>query len=110
MTEYIYSSSSDGTQRPSVKANATGSPIALGAAGASLLGAHSGTATLVAGTKVVSDTSITANSIIILTGQNLGTVTAPKALCVSARSNGTSFTILSADNTDTSKVAYLVIN
>ena len=68
--------------------------------------AKQGTATLVAGTVVVNNTSVTANSRIQLTAQNLGTVTSPSALCVSARTAGTSFTILASQNTDTSTVAY----
>ena len=68
--------------------------------------AKQGIATLVAGTVVVANTSVTANSRILLTAQNLGTVTAPSSLCVSARTAGTSFTILASQNTDTSTVAY----
>lgn len=68
--------------------------------------AKQGTATLVAGTKVVANTAVTANSRIFLTVQSLGTVTSPHALAVTARTAGTSFTITSADNTDTSTVAY----
>jgi hypothetical protein len=68
--------------------------------------AKQGTATLVAGTVTVANTSVTATSRIFLTAQSLGTVTAPKALAVTARTAGTSFTITSADNTDTSVVAW----
>jgi hypothetical protein len=68
--------------------------------------AKQGVATLVAGTVTVSNTSVTANSRILLTVQSLGTVTAPKAVAVTARTAATSFTITSADNTDTSVVAY----
>jgi hypothetical protein len=68
--------------------------------------AKQGVATLSGGSVVVSNTSVTATSRIILTAQSLGTVTAPKALAVTARSAGTSFTITSADATDTSIVAY----
>lgn len=67
-----------------------------------------GRATLVTGTKVVNDTTVTAASNIMLTVQSLGTVTAPKAVAVTARTPGTSFTITSADNTDTSVVAYSI--
>lgn len=70
---------------------------------------RTGTAVLVAGTKVVPDTSITALSRIFLTAQSLGTVTAAKPLAVTARVVGTSFTITSADATDTSTVAYHII-
>jgi hypothetical protein len=65
-----------------------------------------GIATLSSGTVVVSNTGITANSRIFLTVQSLGTVTAPSALCVSARTAGTSFTILASVLTDTSIIAY----
>lgn len=71
-------------------------------------GEQSGVTTLVTGVKVVANTSITTNSRILLTAQSLGTVTAPKALAVTARSAGVSFTITSADNTDTSVVAYSI--
>lgn len=65
-----------------------------------------GRATLVAGTVTVANTSVTATSVIQLTAQSLGTVTAAKALAVTARTAGTSFTITSSDNTDTSIVGY----
>lgn len=65
---------------------------------------RAGVATLVAGFVTVSNNTITATTRIKLTIQSLGTVTSPKAICVSARVVGTSFTILSADNTDTSVV------
>jgi lysophospholipase L1-like esterase len=68
--------------------------------------AKQGTATLTAGTVTVSNTSVTANSRIFLTLQSLGTVTVPKEVAVTARTAGTSFTITSADATDTSVVAY----
>lgn len=75
----------------------------------STAGPRRGVATLVAGAKVVSDPLVTANSRILLTVQSLGTVTAPKAIGVTARTPGTSFTITSADNTDTSIVAYEIV-
>lgn len=66
-----------------------------------------GTAVLAAGTVVVANTSVTANSRIFLTTQAPGgTVGAPY---VSARTAGTSFTITSTSNTDTSTVAYLIM-
>ena len=46
---------------------------------------------------------------ILLTAQSLGTVTAPKALAVTARTPGTSFTITSADATDTSVIGYTIL-
>jgi len=66
-----------------------------------------GTATLAAGTVTVSTTAVTANSRIQLTAQNTGGT--PGALRVSARTAGTSFTITSTSNTDTSLVAWLLI-
>lgn len=68
--------------------------------------AKQGVSTLVAGTVAVGNTSVTANSRILLTVQSLGTVAAPKAIGVTARTPGSSFTITSADATDTSVVAW----
>lgn len=72
-------------------------------------GATSGVATLAAGTVTVPTNKVTANSRIQLTVQSLGTVTAPQPVAVTARTAGTSFTIRSADATDTSTVAWLII-
>lgn len=69
--------------------------------------ARMGIATLVAGTVTVANTSVTANSRIFLTSQSDGGTTG--ALRVSTRVNGTSFTITSLSNTDTSVVAYHII-
>jgi hypothetical protein len=63
-----------------------------------------GVATLVGGTKVVANTSITANSRIFPASQADGGT--PGFLRISDRVVGTSFTILSSSNTDTSVVAY----
>lgn len=71
--------------------------------------ARMGIATLAAGTVVVPTTAVTANSRVILTPQSLGTVTRPAATGVSARIAGTSFTILSGDVTDTSTVAWVIV-
>ena len=68
--------------------------------------AKQGVATLVGGTVVVANTSVTANSRIFLTVQSLGTVAVPSGYCVSARTPGTSFTILASAVTDTSVVAW----
>jgi len=100
---------------------ATNGNLVLGTAGNKILstsvgttiaaGANSfGTVPLVGGTIVVSTTSVTANSIILLTAQNLGTVVAPSALTVSARSAGVSFTILASQATDTSTIGWEIIN
>jgi hypothetical protein len=63
-----------------------------------------GTATLVAGSVVVSDTTLTANSKITLKSQTPGGT--PGALTVSAKTNGTGFTITSTSGADTSVVAW----
>lgn len=67
-----------------------------------------GVVTLVGGTKVVSTTKVTANSRIFLTAQSLGTVTIGQGLSVSARTPGTSFTILSQSAVDTSVVGWII--
>ena len=69
----------------------------------------SGTATLVAGTVTVSTAAVTTTTRIFLTTQSLGTVTVPKSIAVTSRVNGTSFTITSEDNTDTSVIAWMFI-
>lgn len=91
-----------------------GSALILGVAGTGLqikegANACSGVATMVAGAVVVPTTKVTATSRLQLTVQALGTVTAPKAIGVTARVPGTSFTITSADATDTSQVAWNLI-
>jgi hypothetical protein len=63
-----------------------------------------GTDTLVAGTKLVNNTAVTANSRIFLTTQTPGGT--PGALYVSARVAGTSFTVTSTSGADTSTFAY----
>lgn len=68
-----------------------------------------GRITLTGGTAVVSTTKITSISNVQLSTQSLGTVTAPKAIAVTARTAGTSFTITSADNTDTSVIAWWIV-
>lgn len=66
-----------------------------------------GVATLVAGSKVVANTRVTANSRIFLTSQADGGT--PGSLRVSARTAGTSFTITSSSGSDTSVVAYMIV-
>ena len=69
--------------------------------------ARMGKSTLVGGTVTVSNATITNNTRIFLTNQNgAGT---PGFLYVSARSAGTSFTITSSSGTDTSDVAWLLV-
>jgi len=71
--------------------------------------ATSGTATLVAGSVIVSSSLVSSTTKIFLTVQSLGTVTTPKTVAVTSRVNGTSFTITSEDNTDTSVIAWMFI-
>lgn len=66
-----------------------------------------GTALLVGGSKVVANTRVTANSRIFLTSQVDGGT--PGWLRISARTAGTSFTITSSSGTDTSTVAYEIV-
>jgi hypothetical protein len=68
-----------------------------------------GVATLVAGTVTVATSKVTASSRIFLTVQSLGTIALPAALAVTARNAGTDFTITSADVTDTSVVAWVIV-
>ena len=66
-----------------------------------------GVATLVAGTVVVNNTRITANTRIFLTIQSpAGTL---GVVYVSARTAGTSFTITSTSILDTSTVAWMIV-
>lgn len=66
-----------------------------------------GTAVLVAGSAVVSNTSVTTNSRIFLTSNTDGGT--PGFLRVSAKVNGTGFTITSSNALDTSTVAWIII-
>lgn len=66
-----------------------------------------GVATLVGGTVVVANNKVTANSRIFLSHHTAGVTTG--WLRVSARTAGTSFTILSSSGTDTSVVAYMIV-
>lgn len=66
-----------------------------------------GTSVLVAGTVTVANTSVTANSRIFLTSQvNGGT---PGFLRITAKTVGTSFVITSSSATDTSTIAWMII-
>jgi hypothetical protein len=69
--------------------------------------AKMGVATLVGGAATVANTSVTANSRIFLMSQVDGGT--PGWLRVSARTAGTSFVITSSSGTDTSTVAYLIL-
>lgn len=69
--------------------------------------AKMGTATLVAGSKVVANTAVTANSVIFITTKTPGGTVGYKY--VSAKVAGTSFTITSASGTDTSTMDYIIV-
>lgn len=66
-----------------------------------------GTAVLVGGTVTVANTSVNANSRIFLTSNTDGGT--PGFLRVSAKTNGTSFVITSSSGTDTSTVAWYIV-
>ena len=68
-----------------------------------------GTATLVAGTVTVNTTAVTANSAIFVTILTKGTITLPVAYDAQTRVAGTSFTITSANVTDTSIVQWWIV-
>lgn len=65
-----------------------------------------GTATMVAGTVTVADPQMNAGSIILITAQETGALAG--VIRVSARVNGTSFTISSSNAADTAVMAYLI--
>lgn len=75
---------------------------------AAVSGPSSGTATLSAGQVTVSDTGVTADTIVRAWHKNQAGTTG--ALFISAKSVGTSFTIKSTSSTDTSVVSYNVIS
>lgn len=86
--------------------------VAVGVAGKGLQikegsNAKMGANTLVAGTVTVSTTAVTANSRILLTGQNSSGTHGE--LTVSARTAGTSFTITSSNGADTRSVAWMLV-
>jgi hypothetical protein len=68
-----------------------------------------GTAKLVSGCVLVSNTSVTAGSLIFLTTQIKGTVQ-PGALYIGNISASSSFEVSSSSNTDTSTFAYMIVN
>jgi hypothetical protein len=99
--------------RASAGVLATDTSFSLATAGGGLLvktGANNstaGTVTLVAGTATVTNTKVTASSMIFLTAQTTGA--GPGALRISARTAATSFVITSSSGTDTSSVAWLLV-
>lgn len=69
--------------------------------------AKMGTATLVAGTVTIANTSVTSNSHILV--YHMTQAGTPGWLRVSAKTAGTSFVITSSSNTDTSLVGYQIV-
>jgi hypothetical protein len=68
-----------------------------------------GIVVLVGGVAVVNTNKVTANSRIFLTPQSLGTILRPTGVGVTAQVPGVSFTITSMDVTDTSLVAWMIV-
>jgi hypothetical protein len=68
-----------------------------------------GVVTLIGGTATVNTNKITAISRILMTPQTLGTITRPTGVGVTTRVPGVSFTITSMDVTDTSDIAWLIV-
>lgn len=95
---------------------ATNGNLVLGTAGNKIniaTGANASVGTsaaMTAGAVTVANTSVTAASKIFCYPEVLGTVTAPQAYRISAIVAATSFTITSADATDTSTWNYFIIN
>jgi hypothetical protein len=97
---------------------ATNGNLAMSTAGNKLLIPATSSATCSAGTfvlagaatTVVSNSAVTANSLIFLSTQALGTVSAASTLAVTATMAGVSFTVTPSQSTDTSTIAYLIIN
>lgn len=87
-----------------------------GATGVKITKIRHGTATLSGGAVTITDANVVntgtpaTSSRIDVTVQALGTVTTPKAVAVTAKTNATSFVITSADATDTSVVSWVMIN
>lgn len=100
---------------------ATNGNLVLGTAGDKIVstsvastttaGANSfGTVALSTGAATVNTTAAKTGSLIFATVQALGTVTTAQAIAITAIVNNTSFTITSADATDTSTVAWMIVN
>jgi len=71
--------------------------------------ASAGTGTLVAGTATISTTAVTANSLVFLTDTS-ASLTNLGSLSVSAKSAGTSFTVISTNILDTATFNWFIIN
>jgi hypothetical protein len=103
LTKALTLTNTDATLNGNFRLNTVGNKLFIRTgANASL-----GTVTLVAGTATVTHTTVTANSRIFLTAQTTGGT--PGALRISAQTASTSFVISSSSGTDTSVVAWLLI-
>ena len=92
--------------------NVMNGPLGIITAGNGLQIAHGsncklGTTALTAGSATVSNTVVTANSLIFLTSQADGGT--PGFVRVTAKTAGTSFVITSSSSTDTSTIAWLIV-
>lgn len=87
-----------------------GKILAVAASAAAAGDSAWGSVVLVGGTATVATTAVTANSLIFLTVQALGTVGAPQAVHAHTIAAGTNFVITSADGSDTSTVAWFIVN
>lgn len=101
-----------GTATPGQRFSVVGGNVSVATAGNGLMvaegsNAKMGTAALTAGAATVSTTAVTANSRIFLTSNADGG--APGFVRVSARVAGTSFTITSSSGTDTSTIAWMMV-
>lgn len=88
--------------------------LRLGTPGAGLAvkggtNARIGTATLAGGTVTVANTSVTANTQVILTPQGNGASGTPGSLRVSAKTAGTGFTVTSSSASDTQPFVYFLV-
>jgi hypothetical protein len=87
-----------------------GKILAVAATAAAAGDSSFGSVELVAGTATIATTAVTANSLIFLTVQALGTVATAEPVHAHTITPGTSFVITSADITDTSTVAWFIVN
>lgn len=96
-----------GTTTAIAGATAIEGATTLGLLGTAMTRVRHGVATLTAGSVTISDSTVTASSRILLTSQVDGGT--PGWLRVSARTASTSFTITSSSGTDTSTVAWMMV-
>lgn len=100
---------------------ATNGNVVLGTAGNKILSTSVGTTTsagansfgsvaLSSGAATVATTAVTANSLIFLTCQALGSVSVASGLTVTAKTASTSFVITASQGTDTSTIAWFIVN